>query len=163
MVYYIRLLKPPRIFTGKNKKATVKFVITVATDLGDAFFPGDIELVSCLIDSQSQITGLDSANSQWRNGMRSVDVEIDIVNHPDINWPIRLYTHAQGVKSLRLGPDEIPIIVRVNSDDIDLDNNREARRRVERPFFTDGSSLSIWEETGESIARHIWWVWHRVC
>ena len=158
MVYYIRLLKPPRIFTGKRRKATVKFVITVTTDLGDNFFPDDIELSSCLIDSQYRIKGLgESTKSQWRNGMRSVDVQIDIVNHPDIKWPIRLYILAKGVKeSLGLSPDDIPTIIGATSDDIDLGDNREARRRVARIFPTDGPILSIWEETGESIARHIW-------
>ena len=158
MVYYIRLLKPPRLFTGKKRKATVKFVVTVTTDLGDGFFPEDIELISSLMDSQHQIKGLDNyATSQWHNGMRSVDVEIDIVNHPDINWPIRVYIHAKGVKqSSKLSPEDIPTIVGATSDDIDLGNNRKARRRVERLFCTEGRNLSIWEETGESIARHLW-------
>lgn len=157
MVYYIRLLKPPRISTGKTRKASVKFVITITTDLGDTFFPEDVELTSYLIDSKNTAKVLASTNIQWRNGIRSVNADIDVVNHPDINWPIRLYIHAKGVtQSLGLDPGDIPIIVQVYSDDIDLGNNREARRRVERVFGTYGPYLEIWEETGESIARHVW-------
>lgn len=157
MVYYIRLLKPPRIVTGRKRKASVKVVITITTDLGDSFFPEDIELVSSLVDSHYKVEGLGSTNSQWRNGMRSVDAAIEIVNHPEINWPIRLYIHAGGVKQIvLLSQDDIPAIVPVSSDDINLGIDREVRRRVERLFNTNGPNLSIWEDTGESIARHVW-------
>ena len=155
MIYYIRFLKPAKLSTQKNRKATIKCMITVTTDLGDAFYPGPVELRAS-IDGAGQNYFKASKVFYWQRDMRALKLELS-VDYGEVNWPARLNVEAVGkLQPRELKADNLPEIVSVRSDDIDIWSDQGEKRVTERYWGTGGQSLSIWEELGESIARHIW-------
>lgn len=150
MVWYIRFLKSPKI----NQHGHVRALITITTDLGDGFYPIDLTL-------HAIITGEDNWTSEWRtvewkSGMRNL--WIDIVN-VDADPPVdsRLVVNSkQSKEGNRISIESIPEILAVWSDTFDKGKS-QAGGMIERRYRTPSDSeRTIVEETGESIARHIW-------
>lgn len=154
MVNYIRFLKPPKPSLTHHTHVTVKALITITNDLGDEFYQGDLILIAEL--SSSYETPCTQSNVVWKSGMRALWIVIELVPG-DRPWPTRLHvtTRAGIAKTITLS--DIPDVLGAWSDHFDLHAHQEADKRVERRFnFVPDGPLSIFEETGESIARHIW-------
>lgn len=100
---------------------------------------------------------------QWRADMRSLNVSLDLTR-TDIDWPARLHVHTKNNATMSDRFDEhsarghLPGIVSVWSESLNPTKGKfDTRRRVERRFTPlTGRSLNIFEDTGESIARHLW-------
>ncbi len=155
MVHYIRFLKLPRITKYKGT-TSVKALVTITTDLGDSFYYGDLNLMA-------SIRGTDPASVyvqkrlQWKAHMRALELEL-FMNCKHASWPVRLHVGPEDCDTADyFGSGHIPPVISMWSDRIDNSGPRDGAHFVQRSFkLHDGTLLNIWEETGETIARHIW-------
>lgn len=153
MVWYIRFLKTPKIYQKRNVRA----LITITTDLGDEFYPADLILHAIIVTTEYEEDWMSEWQTvKWKSGMRAL--WIDIVNlkaGPPLD--LRLVVNSkQSKEGNDISLEHIPEILGVWSDTFDWDKN-QASNVVERRFRTDsGRERAVLEETGESIARHIW-------
>ncbi|KAF2433265.1 hypothetical protein EJ08DRAFT_72362 [Tothia fuscella] len=154
---YIRFLKPPKI-----KGNTITALITITSDLGESFFSERIQLTGAIHKAVPNGEIYQTKMFKWEEHMRSLVVEFNIKNS-DIGWPARLHVSLRNVPhSDHFGKHDsginLPNIVSAWSDILDpTEGISEATRTVERRFTAlNGRVINIWEETGESIARHLW-------
>ncbi|KAF2710554.1 hypothetical protein K504DRAFT_481607 [Pleomassaria siparia CBS 279.74] len=157
---YIRFLKPPRIVRSKTlSPLAISTLVTVTSDLGDSFLPYDVTLyVDLVTEDGPRICGTEV---QWTAGMRSLAISLPIASLPDPpDSQIRVGTQKNvNYDEMSLLSDmPIPGVVSAWSAPINLDKNIDmAEKFVQRRFGAHGTSgVHLWEETGESIARHIW-------
>ena len=163
---YVRFLKPPRIIHDdqSSTKYSLTCLITITSDLGDSFLPEPIS-----VHVEKQYPGNNGNNFKrfkWTNGMRALPIKLDHPSSQTENW------------ALHVGVDRSNVYGEYETDTFEVlfDDNKsrgivsaysaplspsfgtqEAERLVERRFeILDGRVIRIWEETGESIARHIW-------
>lgn len=156
MVWYIRFLKTPKL-DQKGRRSHVRALITVTTDLGDDFYPADLTLHAIIVTTEYEKDWMSEWQTvKWESGMRTL--WIDIVNldaSPSVD--LRLVVNSKQSKeghSVLL--ETIPEILGVWSDTFDRDKD-QASNLVERRYKTDsGHDRAVLEETGESIARHLW-------
>ncbi|PBP27012.1 hypothetical protein BUE80_DR002042 [Diplocarpon rosae] len=154
-MHYIRFLKPPR----PSQPGRLRAVVTITTDLGESFLTTSIPLVVTLTDSHGNGIG-PPAEYQWKGtyGHRGLVIEM-----PAGKQSCNMCIHAKDA-GIRVdnwqdilpqnpgsrGNKEIGRVVGINGPLL-------ANGMCERVFnSTSGPELYIWEETGESIARHIW-------
>ena len=153
MVWYIRFLKLPRL----DEKCRVRALITITTDLGDDFYPTDLSLQATIVTTDYEGNWMsDWQTMKWKSGMRALWIDIVNVNAgPPID--LRLVVNSiRSVEGNSVSLDHIPEILGVWSDTFDS-VKKQASNVVERRYRTDsGYEGAVLEETGESIARHIW-------
>lgn len=153
MVYYVRFLKTPRIQQQKGV-VSITALICITTDLGDSFLAEDVNLVVTVREKGGKIV-LDK-QIKWNAYNRelpitlsplpaklagkTLELEIDTPEHqrstPLETGPVPL---VMGAISAPFGPQSAP-----------------AAKLVQRIIVAPGVELPVWEETGNSIARHIW-------
>lgn len=157
---YIRFLKAPRIVEKNSPKAEVQCLITITSDLGDSFLPYDVELAAELLTYDSNKV-LVSRTVKWVGGTRSLSVTLPLSDAKETG-PIRVRIGTQP----KLQRDEFSNLLEPGSRGVvsawsaQLDPSKgidEADKLVERRFdLGSGKDISVWEETGDSIARHLW-------
>jgi hypothetical protein len=173
-MHYVRFLKSPRIVgTGVEKALVAK--VTVTTDLGERFLAADVGIaVDCVGNDGDSLLG-PGREYIWKGtgGMRSLEVSLPISGLRKVDV-VRMVVRAkreQRVESLAtvLGLDDKMKkvdsqggIVTVKSMEIDVRSGQaKGTGMAERVFRStvrnDSAEIHIWEETGESIARHIWY------
>lgn len=153
MVWYIRFLKSPKL----DQKGHVRALITVTTDLGDDFYPADLTLHAIIVTTEYEEDWMPGWQTvKWKSGMRTL--WIDIVNldaGPSVDLRL-VVSSEQSRQGNTLLLDNIFEILSVWSDTFDWEKS-QASNVVERRYRTDsGHERAVLEETGESIARHIW-------
>ena len=155
---YIRFLKTPRI-----EGYDIKALITIASDLGDSFCDENLQLSASLRSADDHGELYLRRSLKWTAGSRTLPITFNIKDS-DIDWPVRVHvaTRNSGVtdryEQHHHGGDS-PSVISAWSDVLDPNVAViEASKTVERRFTPlNNRTLSIWEETGESIARHIWY------
>ncbi|KIW03261.1 uncharacterized protein PV09_05481 [Verruconis gallopava] len=154
---YIRFLKPPKVHGSQ-----IKTLITVTSDLGESFLPEAVQLSASLRSAVQHDTLYLRKKLQWEASMRSIPLTFDF-DKSDIVWPVKIHVttrDAELTDHFERGQNglSLPPIISAWSDILDLQIGiNEAARMVERRFQPlSDRPLCIWEETGESIARHIW-------
>ncbi|GAQ07949.1 protein-lysine methyltransferase C42C1.13 [Aspergillus lentulus] len=163
MVYYVRFLKTPRLQSQKAGPVTVTALICITTDLGDAFLAQDIDL-QVILSSNGSGRILYKDNLQWKAGKRELPLSLG-------PFPARLSQEAivLGVTAVDpqrpslpstdylLDTSKLPLVISGWSAPFGGAETLVAEKLVERRFCPkDQLDLRIWEETGNSIARHIW-------
>lgn len=95
--------------------------------------------------------------------MRALPVSLNLTRN-EVDWPARLHighksAHMSDHFERHYEPDSLPAMISVWSECMDPTKGKfETGRRVERRFTPlNGRTLSIYEDTGESIARHLWY------
>lgn len=159
---YIRFLKTPKLLVKEGPNSVIKLVITITSDLGETFFPGDLLLAATLRSDFDHGDVYLRTTFKWEAGMRALPIELNFEqNH--IDWPARVHVHARNApKSDHFerhdDGSDVPTIISAWSDILDPPQGVfEASKSAERRFTPlSNRTLSIWEETGESIARHLW-------
>lgn len=162
---YIRFLKTPRFVHTKDRcSGVVSALITIASDLGDSFFFQDVALAVKLLDGKSWTSlPLSVTRYTWKAGMRTLKIELDFV----IKQKEMFHrTAVLSVSSEQTAADDLsqsgaagPLILSAYSSPFGLSGGTEAEGYVERRLIIGREkALPVWEETGESIARHIWYV-----
>ena len=155
-MHYVRFLKPPYL-ASEGDKSLVKCLFTITTDLGDSFYPQDVPLTASLHSQDLDGDIFLRKNLSWTQGMRSLRLDFDIT-YSDVDWPLRIHVGPKGSPYSDHFESQLAVIS-AWSDNIDKHGaGAEAARMVERRFipFSD-RIISIFEETGESIARHLWY------
>ncbi|OWP03810.1 hypothetical protein B2J93_2655 [Marssonina coronariae] len=160
-MHYIRFLKVPRL----SQPGRLRAVVTITTDLGDSFLATSIPLLVTLADSHG---GRIASPTEylWKGtyGHRGLPIEIPVGKQAmQIREGSKMCIHA---KDTGIRVDNWQDILPRNPGS---QNSPEPGRvvGVSGPLFvngvcervfnsTSGPELYVWEETGESIARHIW-------
>ncbi|KAJ5659295.1 hypothetical protein N7507_005746 [Penicillium longicatenatum] len=169
MVYYIRFLKPPKFHQEKKnaklsrpqqkKSVFITALICITTDLGDDFLAEDVDLVATWTQRSPRET-IDQSTLKWQAGSRQLPISmgpysIDHVSQQDAVFQIR----TQNIPQDTLGVDTTPLVISGCSAPFKW-QSEPAEKLIQREFSITNSksipSLRIWEETGNSIARHIW-------
>jgi hypothetical protein len=151
MVHYVRFLKTARVEYQTSKSVSVIALITITSDLGDTFLFSDANLTSRLIVAEQPGKILSQDEVQWHRGSRELSLRLHA--YVGQNAPlVRLHvSHAQASGS-------IPSILDAWSAPFELLPGSRAAALVERKLSLPGlATLMIWEETGNSIGRHIWY------
>jgi len=165
-MHYIRFLKVPRLVPVTGTLLVLSAKITITTDLGDAFLAEDIALEVECEDEEGRSRARHRKVYAWRglSGMRSLDVSVSLTmtatKTEKIRMLVRLSENRHAVDKLETiltdGGGE-GAVVPVRSSFVALNGQEMAKRRAERLFTTPQcNAIKVWEETGESIARHIW-------
>jgi hypothetical protein len=159
MVHYIRFLKTPLLSKPNPKECRISALITITTDLGDALFTKDTSItvyIHPIASTAAHGKGLQTV--RWTSKSRVLAITINFIRS-QLQLPARLFvTSTDGGLDDVVTLSSLPGIVPAWSapfNDVDM---KQADLLVERRLkFPDRGSLSIWEETGDSIARHIWY------
>lgn len=178
---YVRFLKTPRVVHDKHLKAAhVSCLITITSDLGDSFLPYPLSLSAELLQNEPETgTATDPGCAltkieelartdkvitwrtiQWTEGMRSLNVTIPLSRNYKRKGPlvVRIGTEPKS-RCDELGKLLLPEsrgVVSVWSAPFNLRDESCVLRTVERRFLVGTRVHCILEETGESIARHVW-------
>ena len=150
MVHYIRFLKTAQVTNRTPKSVSVSALITITTDLGDTFLLPDAKLESRLVTIDSPGIVLCKHQVQWQRGSREL--------------PIGLTAYlGQSAPLLRLhvfhstASGGLPPILDAWSAPFEPLPDLRAAALVERQISISClPPLKIWEETGNSIAKHLW-------
>lgn len=155
MVYYVRFLKPPVVSDLDKKSNLVTSVITITTDLGDISLWSNVDLIARLVDVDNAGKVVETTKCAWQGGKRTVNVFFTYgKGQPNHNLRVHVTTEdtANCWASFKL-----PEILDVWSAPFQRNAIGRSASLVERKFrLAAGETLRIWEETGNSIARHIW-------
>lgn len=176
-MHYIRFLKPPRFVRPGSGPgpATLSAKITVTTDLGEYYLAVDTGLVVELElddgDEKGRIVNTAGSEYTWkgRNGMRALEVSISVppshgkragrilkmlVRPKDSKYAVNTFSDVLGKPAGNEGG-----VVSVRSMDVYTQHNGigMAERVFTQESGLENTEVCIWEETGESIARHIWY------
>ena len=162
MVFYIRFLKTPRLQKQKGT-VSVSALICITTDLGDAFLAEDVQLLATLsVDQTEKI--LYKEPLKWTAGKR--ELLISLGPFPEHLARQTVVLSVSAIEPRRsemrwsdaiLGGVGVPLVISGWSAPFGGSQSLVAEKLVERRIGpTNRLDLRIWEETGNSIARHIW-------
>lgn len=182
-MHYIRFLKPPRI---SPKDGSIISKITITTDLGESFLALDIGIVADIRNQNntSIYTTKTQYCFTWRGSTAARALEI-VLPRPThvrkdqiLQMVVRPEDERYGCESFASVLEDANLVesgdeenewgekgrvVAVRSMPIDLSGKSTLHMDMaERVFYCGGDEIGkdavhIWEETGESIARHIWY------
>lgn len=161
---YIRFLKPPRIIQDKSSsQAHISCLITITSDLGDSFLPFDLTLSAELIHRRNGVEEvLVWKIVQWTGAMRSLAISLPL-SKSRRTWPLRVRIGTEPKSTYdefsKLLQEDSRGVVSAWSTEIDPSKSvHEAEKLIERRIDVElKTPIIIWEETGESIARHLWY------
>lgn len=158
----VRFLKTPKIRV-ESGRVILAAVITLTTDLGETFYPHDIQLAATLRQPDHGGDIFLRKTLQWTADSRTLNISLDLTN-TEIDWPAKLHIHTKAHTSTYDSFEDhhshghLPGIISVWSDTLNPTKGAsKTDGRVERRFTPlTGRTLNIFEDTGESIARHLW-------
>ena len=156
MVHYIRFLRTPQ--TAINSKTVdVSAVIAVTTDLGDALYSQDLDLNIAVVEANRPHGVLHTETAKWQAHSRALKLTISCPGKYR-SRPVRLHVTTDETLSTLKSLD-VPRILDVWSVTFPLSEKQRTEPIVERRLFLPNKShVRMWEETGDSIARHVWYV-----
>jgi hypothetical protein len=170
-MHYIRFLKAPQItnpdIKNRNRHA-LSAKITITSDLGESFLCENLDILLIIRDKNGQ--NVHQSEVHWKAGFRELQIHIDYISQRgSTELPYRLSVCPA---DRDFTPYKLEEVLRINR----RQNSRPVdgavlealsatfRPKVEkippvvyRRFKLDnGTEMLIQEDTGESIARHIW-------
>ncbi|KAJ6168336.1 hypothetical protein N7497_001179 [Penicillium chrysogenum] len=155
MVYYVRFLKIPRIQQQKGS-TYLSALICITTDLGDSFLAEDVDLMM-IAENSSGVTFQKS--TKWNASNRELAITLGPLPSHLAQQSMVLTVqvpHPSGHLIPQYPP--IPLVVAATSAPFGP-RSTPAENLVQRRIQYSGCEpfpMKIWEETGNSIARHIW-------
>lgn len=159
---YIRFLKTPRVVTEKGtSRSQVSCLITITSDLGDSFLPYHVHLSAELLASDATEEVLVWRTVQWSADMRSLPILLPLTkSRTSSKLRVRVGMEPKSKHDTfdMLGDEgSCGIVSAWSSSFTPLPGAHDTEKLVERRFtIQNRCTLSIVEETGESIARHLW-------
>ncbi len=152
MVHYIRYLSPPQVFESHKKVLTVSAVVAITTDLGDAFLGEDVDLAVRLVQTKADPKVVSEQHIGWKGSSRALKVAL-VCPAKYAARSVRMHVAISGTATFAA----VPKILDVWSMSFELANKRRAEPLVDREMLlANNANLTIREETGDSIAKHIW-------
>ena len=185
-MYYIRFLKPPRLLPSPSPPS-LSAKITVTTDLGESFLLANISLVVELgYEDGTSVLGVGKGREYiWkgRDGMRSLEVVVPVplpkgkrkmsgemvrmfIKPKEEDFAVDTFQKVLAMQDRVHDSGDVGGVVAVRSIAINISpsarGDADSGVGMAERVFSVGSGSSekrvrIWEETGESIARHIWY------
>ncbi|KAH7323625.1 putative methyltransferase-domain-containing protein [Rhexocercosporidium sp. MPI-PUGE-AT-0058] len=165
-MHYIRFLKSPKNIKDSRGVHHLSAVITITTDLGDSFLYSDLPLLVELEDiyGNKLVNGGKAKEYLWKSsdGFKGLPIEIPIGIQTiragaEANIVVRAKEDLHMVESFGHALGYKPHCTEDEGGVVTLRGNTKRSGMVERVFkYGDGRKIEIWEEAGESIARHIW-------
>ncbi|KAH6842724.1 putative methyltransferase-domain-containing protein [Chaetomium sp. MPI-CAGE-AT-0009] len=174
-MHYIRFCRPPKISAGPN--ATVNIVLTITTDLSDAFLsprnPIELAVIGAYTEHKDggdklvPVVLTQSSPPLWRAGMRVLKLDLPLPLQPIETIQIRPLNRqltAMGTGDVLPGNQglimavyaDLPRPVDGRAPSVCFRSLRLSPGGDMAAAVTVGQTLQIEEDLGESIARHIW-------
>ncbi|ETN38838.1 uncharacterized protein HMPREF1541_06878 [Cyphellophora europaea CBS 101466] len=154
MVHYIRFLSPPQALTVQKRTITVSAVIAVTTDLGDSYLVEDADLIVRVVEAQTNQV-ISEQNVTWKAFSRALKANVQCSGKYS-GRSVCVHVTTLTTQS-SLDSKKIPSILDVWSSTFALSDRTRSEPIVARKLpLSNGSRLQVWEETGDSIARHVW-------
>jgi hypothetical protein len=134
----------------------LKAVITITTDLGETFYPDATELVATLQSPAEDGDIYLRRRLPWKPGSRNIPLILNI-SYQDVEWPALIHV-AVNSRSKPTSGFMHPIIDIWSSPLNPTKGHFNSGTLVTRRFQSISSErdLVLYEETGDSIARHLW-------
>ncbi|CAI7662934.1 unnamed protein product [Penicillium glandicola] len=156
MVYYVRFLKTPRIQQQKGS-VYISALICITTDLGDSFLAEDVDLM--VIAGGNSSGAIFQKTTKWNASNRELAITLGPLPSNLAQQSMALTVKVPQLPGYSI-PEypPIPLVVAATSAPFGP-QSMPAEKLVQRHIQYSGSELvpiQIWEETGNSIARHIW-------
>jgi hypothetical protein len=158
---YVRFLKPPRVALEKNtSRLQLYCLITITSDLGDSFLLHDLALSAELLDAETEEI-IVWKTAQWTGG-RSLPITFPL-SKSRRGRPVRVRVGVEPKLTYDnfrrlLDHDCRGTVSAWSAAVVPSASGNGAVKLVERRFKVgEGVHVSLWEETGESIARHLWY------
>jgi hypothetical protein len=128
--------------------------VTVTTDLGETFYPDELDLVATIRSTEDDGEIYLRKKLQWTSNARSAAITFDL-SRQDLEWPACMHV---GVRNAPKDTGFLPPISDVWSGALNPTKGQfESGWRVERRFLSLADRpLSLLEDAGDSIARHLW-------
>lgn len=156
-MHYIRFLKHPRIdIISPKHTCKIQALITITTDLGESFLGLSIPIQVIVRSKGDPSSIIHESTHQWVAGYRQLELQCRISSIPRFQLVLT-------VKSARSTPHEelvcapeplLPAIFTLFSKS---DESALRSPHVQRHInIAHGLTLRIAEDSGNSIARHIW-------
>ncbi|KAM5434363.1 hypothetical protein McanMca71_007540 [Microsporum canis] len=165
MPHYVRFLKLPKIERASSGLGSIKTLVTLTTDLGDSFLAEEVELTASVhVDNyDDSFKCIKQKKFSWPAGAREVSVSIDGIRLDLRQHAIQLRI---GPADHHVGPDDdfavlsaIPQLISAWSPSFGGSGPLQADKLVLRRLKARcPAEVRIWEETGNNLARHIWYV-----
>jgi len=157
MVHYLRFLRTPQVADVSKKTIEISAVTAITTDLGDSFLSQDVTIVARVVDATSHGEILSSLEVPWTIGARAAKIKLQC-NAKHTSRLVHLHLTTRDTISAH-SSCQVPAVLDVWSSPFNIKAKAKADLLVERRIQLQGrSQVRIWEETGDSIARHIWFV-----
>jgi hypothetical protein len=162
LMRYIRFLKTPRVVVEKGtQQKQISCLITITSDLGDSFLPCDVQLSAELLSSKPTEQVIVWKNIQWTAGMRSLPVTFPLITGlkaSGLRVKVGVEPKSTHDEYSKLSDEGTCSVVSAWTSEFDpFAKTDKAEKLVERRFrLSNGRDITICEETGESIARHLW-------
>ncbi|KAK5112894.1 hypothetical protein LTR62_003716 [Meristemomyces frigidus] len=159
-MHYIRYLKPPIVLVRPGS-VLLKSIVTITTDLGETFYPDDLDLVATLRGPDDDGDIYLRRRVKWPANARSLPINFDL-SRQEIDWPACVHIAAKAPNGGRGGCAKtlgfLPEVVDIWSGVLNPTSGQfDSGRRVERRFTSLAErTLSVLEDAGDSIARHLW-------
>ncbi|KAJ5096077.1 methyltransferase-domain-containing protein [Penicillium alfredii] len=157
----LRPLPENSSISGAKGKTWVSALICITTDLGDSFLAQDVDLIATLaVEHHSKV--LHEKSLTWEAGNRQLALSLGPFSSHVAQQKLILAIRpresgkTQLLSSDPLGATSTPLLFSGWSAPFGP-GDMPAEKLVERRLgLKDNPELRIWEETGNSIARHIW-------
>ncbi|KAI5849984.1 UPF0665 family protein c [Tricharina praecox] len=150
---YIRFLKAPR-FSGN----TISALITITSDLGESFMHRDSVVIGTVRYKDGGGAAIARKEFTWKAGMRSLKVEIPVRAGAARGEPVVLQVSTSDSATVDPLLGSGINIMSVWSSPFVLKAGEVGERELVERRLNIGRKmhLSVWEETKNSIALHIW-------
>lgn len=157
-MWYVRFLKAPKV-TFTSTSIYLDIIITITTDLGECFFPNNLTLYSTVRLGNNSDKIIRKNSIEWRPGYRCAKFTFQIfVNEVLEPFYINVTSEYKDQVKDSLSPYNISAIHAISSATIILNDGKATVENLARRTFdiSNSTEVTIWEDIGESIARHIW-------
>lgn len=155
MVHYVRFLRVPQVSSVLKKGFELTAVIAVTTDLGDSLLTQDVTLIVRIVDATGNQEILSTSESQWKSGTRALKVNVPV--SVKLNGRL-IYMHITTREAISAyANNKMPAIIDIWSAQFMIKASVRSEPVVERRL-QGKTTVRMLEETGDSIARHIWFV-----
>lgn len=155
MVHYIRFLKSPRFDVAAKgpNHVPLSALLTVTTDLGDAFYPGELLIYTAI---STRLGRIRLGSASWKRGMRCLKMQTEVPLEYLTSWAGLMFSCSDVLEIDSLQPGKIPYIISAWTESFQGPQDPIADLVIRRFSLFEGKSLEIREENGESIGCHIW-------
>ena len=159
-MWYIRFLKAPKAISTSTS-ISLDIIVTITTDLGDYFYPNNITLYSTVRPENSSDKLIKKVSINWKPGYRCLKFSIRLsINEVPESFYINVTSEPEDKIDGNLSFHNIRAIHAISTAPIYPSNGTATVENVARRtlHMWNNTDVTIWEDIGDSIARHIWFV-----